>query len=133
MKIGIDSYCYHRFFGEMYPQQTPPARRMIVEDFVARAHELGIDGVSLEACFFPEYSSEYLGHVRQLLDKYNLDRVYAWGHPDGLEGGANREAYRDMIASFEAGDLAVVGSLIVDQIQKIDGVRKTVTCIVISR
>jgi sugar phosphate isomerase/epimerase len=36
-----------------------------------------------------------------LLDKCNLDRVYAWGHPDGLEGGANREAYRDMIASFD--------------------------------
>src|SRR2546428_36189 len=101
MKIGIDSYCYHRFFGEIYPQQTPPARRMTVEDFVIRAHELGVDGVSLEACFFPDYSSEYLSQVRGLLDKYNLDRVYAWGHPDGLEGGANREAYRDMIASFD--------------------------------
>src|SRR5437016_11033 len=101
MKIGIDSYCYHRFFGEIYPQQTPPARRMVVEDFVTRAHELGIDGVSLEACFFPGYSREFLGHIRELLDQYNLDRVDAWGHPDGLEGGANREAYRDMVASFE--------------------------------
>lgn len=101
MKIGIDSYCYHRFFGEIYPQQSLPVRRMTVDDFVIRAHELGVDGVSLEACFFPEYSSEYLGHVRQLLDNYNLDRVYAWGHPDGLEGGANREACRDMIASFD--------------------------------
>ena len=63
MKIGIDSYCYHRFFGEIYPQQTPPARRMTVEDFVIRAHELGVDGVSLEACFFPDYSSEYYLHI----------------------------------------------------------------------
>ncbi len=39
----------------------------------------------------------------------------------------------DVIASFEARDLAVIGSLIVGEIQKIDGVRKTVTCIVISR
>ena len=116
MKIGIDSYCYHRFFGEIYPQQTPPARRMTVEDFVIRAHELGVDGVSLEACFFPDYSSEYLSQVRGLLDKYNLDRVYAWGHTDGLEGGANREAYRDMIASFDRAEqigakvIRVVGS-----------------------
>jgi hypothetical protein len=24
MKIGIDSYCFHRFFGEVYPQQQQP-------------------------------------------------------------------------------------------------------------
>jgi hypothetical protein len=23
MKIGIDSYCYHRYFGEVYPFQGP--------------------------------------------------------------------------------------------------------------
>ena len=25
MKVGIDSYCFHRFFGEVYPQQAEPA------------------------------------------------------------------------------------------------------------
>ena len=101
MKIGIDSYCYHRFFGEVYPQQIPPDRRMTLEDFVVRSHELGASGVSLEACFFPEYSDGFLSGVRKLLDGYNLDRVYAWGHPDGLEGGINTEAFRDMTASFD--------------------------------
>ena len=28
MKIGIDSYCYHRFFGEVYPQQVEPEKKM---------------------------------------------------------------------------------------------------------
>ncbi len=23
MKTGIDSYCFHRYFGEVYPHQTP--------------------------------------------------------------------------------------------------------------
>lgn len=101
MKIGIDSYCYHRFFGEVYPQQIAPARQMTLEDFVARSKELGVGGVSLEACFFPEYSDSYLSHVKKLLDGYNLDRVYAWGHPDGLEGGSNTAAFRDMMASFD--------------------------------
>ena len=36
-----------------------------------------------------------------MLDEYNLDRVYAWGHPDGLEGGKNEKAYDEMIASFD--------------------------------
>ncbi len=99
MKIGIDSYCYHRFFGEVYPQQDPPPRRMTLEDFLARAHELKVDGVSLESCFIPRQDPVYLGEVKGVLDEYGMDRVYAWGHPDGLEGGRNTEAYEDMIAS----------------------------------
>ena len=74
---------------------------MTIEDFITRAHQLGVDGVSLESCFFPEYSKEYLGSLKGLLDQYRLERVYAWGHPDGLEGGNNQDAYRDMLSSFE--------------------------------
>ena len=79
MKIGIDSYCFHRFFGEVYPQQLPPPRRMTLENFLARAAKLGADGVSLESCFFPSLSSDYLRQVKRLLDDYEFDRVYAWG------------------------------------------------------
>ncbi len=101
MKIGIDSYCFHRFFGEVYPQQTPPPQRMTLENFLARAKELAVDGVSLESCFFSSLSSDYLRQVKRLLDDYRFDRVYAWGHPDGLEGGLNKQAYKEMIQSFE--------------------------------
>ena len=116
MKVGIDSYCYHRFFGEVYPQQAPPARRMTLEDFLRRARQLEVDGVSLESCFFPSLSQGYLAEVKGILDEYGLDRVYAWGHPDGLEGGTNARAYDEMIASIErakaigAGVMRVVGS-----------------------
>ena len=34
MKVGIDSYCYHRFFGEVYPDQKPPAKNMTMQDFL---------------------------------------------------------------------------------------------------
>jgi sugar phosphate isomerase/epimerase len=101
MKIGIDSYSYHRFFGEVYPQQKPPLKRMTLEDFIERAHELGVEGVSLESCYMPDYSAAYLSRVKDKLDAYHLERVYAWGHPDGLEGGTNLEAFQDMLCSFE--------------------------------
>ncbi len=116
MKIGIDSYCYHRFFGEVYPQQRAPEKRMTLEEFLRRAHELGVDGVSLESCFFPEYSPAYLSGVKAALDGYGFDRIYAWGHPDGLEGGTNSAAFQDMLGSFErarqigASIMRVVGS-----------------------
>ena len=101
MKIGIDSYCYHRQFGEVYPQQQPPAKKMTLEDFIQRAVELGVDGVSLESCFIPDLDKSYLAEVKALLDQHELDRVYAWGHPDGLEGGKSEKAYKEMIASFD--------------------------------
>lgn len=101
MKIGIDSYCYHRFFGEVYPQQSRPDRTMTAADFVERARELRVDGVSLESCFLPDQDRDYLETLRSKLDAYGLERVYAWGHPDGLEGGTNHAAYDEMIASFE--------------------------------
>lgn len=100
MKVGIDSYCYHRFFGEVYPDQKPPSKKMTIEDFLKRAKELDVDGVSLESCFFPSYDEGWLKELKAQLDEYGFDRVYAWGHPDGLERGKNWEAYDDMVASI---------------------------------
>ncbi len=102
MKIGIDSYCFHRYFGEVYPHQTAPAddEMMTMEDFLAFSKKLGVDGVSLESCFFPSFEKEWFVDLKGQLDDYGFDRVYAWGHPDGLEAGKNRDAFDDMVAQI---------------------------------
>jgi len=100
MKIGIDSYCYHRFFGEVYPDQQPPVKKMTMEDFLRRAKEPDVDGVSLESCFFPSYDEGWFKELKAQLDEYGFDRVYAWGHPDGLERGKNPDAFKDMISNI---------------------------------
>ncbi len=116
MKVGIDSYCYHRFFGEVYPDQKPPAKKMTMEDFLKRAHELKVDGVSLESCFFPSTDAGWFKELRAQLDEYKFDRVYAWGHPDGLERGKNWTAYEEMVTmipyakAIGADVMRVVGS-----------------------
>ena len=97
MKIGIDSYCYHRYFGEVYTFQVDPGIRWTASDFVRRAAELKVDGVSLETCFLPGLDSTQIRQLKAMLDQHNLDRVVAWGHPDGLEGGRNEAALRDLI------------------------------------
>ncbi len=97
MKVGIDSYCYHRFFGEVYPNQDPAPVPYTMESFLDRARELGCEGVSLESCFFPEFGDAYLAQLREKLDDLGFDRVYAWGHPDGLEAGGNTAAKEEMI------------------------------------
>lgn len=101
MKVGIDSYCFHRFFGEVYPEQPEPPFKMTMEDFLDFAKELEVDGVSLESCFFPSHDPAWYADLKAQLDEYGFDRVYAWGHPDGLEAGKNREMFDDMIKSIE--------------------------------
>lgn len=98
MKVGIDSYCYHRLFGEVYPGQEQPPAKLTFEQFLVKATELNIDGVSLESCFIPAFDKAYLRDIKASLDAAGLDRVYAWGHPDGLEGGSNMGAFEDMIS-----------------------------------
>lgn len=109
MKVGIDSYCYHRLFGEVYPGQKKPDKLMTMDDFLDRANAMGVDGVSLESCFFPgkrdsdgilNVDEGFLKELRAKLDEYKLERVYAWGHPDGLFRGQNEAEFKDMLASI---------------------------------
>jgi sugar phosphate isomerase/epimerase len=95
MLLGIDSYCYHRYFGDCYPWQPPADQSWTVWDFLDRAHQLGVAGVSLEACYLPT-DAAFLGRLRDRLDALGLHRVWAWGHPRGLCSGTNAEAAADL-------------------------------------
>ena len=103
MRLGIDSYCYHRFFGDWYPDlQTDPGRRMTVWDFLDRAHALGAEGVSLECCYLPEPTDGFLGSLRERLERLGMEPVWAWGHPDGLGSGTRPEAAEDLVRHLDA-------------------------------
>jgi len=97
LKVGVDSYCFHRLFGEVYPHQYQSHPAFTMDKFLDFAESTGVDGVSLESCFFPGFSNDYLASVKASLDDREFDRVYAWGHPDGLEGGSNEEQIDSML------------------------------------
>jgi sugar phosphate isomerase/epimerase len=78
---------------------------------------LDVDGVSLESCFFPaNVDMAWFKDLKAQLDDYKFDRVYAWGHPDGLERGQNHAAYDEMVGmipsakAIGADVMRVVGS-----------------------
>lgn len=96
MKVGIDSYCYHRLFGEVYAMQAQPEKLATVDDFLDYARWLEVDGVSLETCFLPSLEDGYLKELGAKLKEYGLESVFAWGHPNGLERGLNPEAFEEM-------------------------------------
>jgi sugar phosphate isomerase/epimerase len=115
MKVAIDSYCYHRYFGEAYAGlQQPAGRTMTVWDFLQRARRLGVAGVSLESCFLPS-DDDFRLRLRDTLDSWGFERVWAWGHPDGLRSGMDRQAARDLVAHLAharqvgAGVMRIVG------------------------
>jgi sugar phosphate isomerase/epimerase len=102
MKLAIDSYCYHRYFGEYYESlQEDIGQRRTVWDVLARAKRLGCVGVSLEACYLPAEEPQFREALRAALQRKGLELVWAWGHPNGLRSGSDRQAEQDLVRHLE--------------------------------
>jgi sugar phosphate isomerase/epimerase len=96
VKLGIDSYTYHRYFGDWYAGlQDDPGERLTVFEFLDRAAAHGVAGVSLEACFLPS-DAAFIDGLSAALDARGLLRVWAWGHPNGLASGTDARAAEDL-------------------------------------
>lgn len=102
MKLAIDSYCYHRFFGEYYVGLQEEIReRRTVWQILERASRLGCAGISLESCYLPVQEATFRQELRKALERRNLEVVWAWGHPDGLRCGTDRQAEADLARHLE--------------------------------
>lgn len=98
MKIAIDSYCYHRQFGDWYPElQTDPGCHLTVWDFLHRAKAFEVQGVSLESCYMPLSEDGFIVRLADALAAARLEPVWAWGHPNGLCSGRSEEAAEDLL------------------------------------
>jgi sugar phosphate isomerase/epimerase len=100
MLVGIDSYSFHRYFGEIYDgglQVDPGTRWDMKDDFVPFAASLEVDEVALETIFFPVFDDGYCSAIKEKLDEAGLRRVIGWGHPDGLHRGQDHDALADLI------------------------------------
>lgn len=97
MRVGIDSYSYHRFFGEVRVGEEDPGIRWTTWDFLNRAADLGVDGVSLETCYLALDDPAFRDRLALAVGDADLDTVLAWGHPGGLEMGTSEERLRDLL------------------------------------
>lgn len=95
-KVGIDSYCFHRYFAAPGAGQAAPAPRWTTEDLLRFAFDLGVEGISFESIYLPALDAGFMRELSQRLDERGVARVLAWGHPNGLEGGLNLEALDDL-------------------------------------
>ena len=100
MKIGLDSYTYHRYFGELRPGETKVEQQWTTWDFLDRVAELKIDGIALQTCFLNLDNPIFRRNLRHRLDDLNIELVVSWGHPYGLEMGQSKDAINDLIQTL---------------------------------
>jgi 3-oxoisoapionate decarboxylase len=114
MQLGLDSYCYHRHFGEVYPGQAEPGVRWTLADFIDLLPSFHPDCVSLETSFLPDDQ----GTLLRSLSRLTVPAMFAWGHPHGFmekrESEVVAEVGRYLYLSAHLGYpvLRVVGSSI---------------------
>jgi sugar phosphate isomerase/epimerase len=96
--LGIDSFAYHRYFGEHNRWEMPLDFRWTTADIIARGHQLNVYALSLQTCYLPALTDSVIDDLREQLG--DIRPVLTWGHPDGLQGGANAQAAADLMAAF---------------------------------
>jgi len=99
MYVGLDSFSYHRFFGDISPYEPDTAIRWQTTDFLSRANELGVDAVCLQTAFL---DMDNILALKEPLAAAGLKPVLAWGHPAGLDGGADAASVEDLMATLFA-------------------------------
>lgn len=108
MRVGIDSYSYHRRYGEVrIGERAAPGEPWALRPapVLAHARALGVDDVYLETCYLP--APETI--TTEMLDAGPGIAVgFSWGHPwpagayHGLDGGRSPSAEDDLVRWIEA-------------------------------
>ncbi len=105
MRVGVDSYSFHRFFGELRSGESDPGVRWTTAEFIQVITELGVDGVSLETCFLDPNDLVW-NRSKDFEDFEDFEIVIAWGHPDGLRMGLSESAVADLRSTMDRASLA---------------------------
>lgn len=91
-RIGVDSYSYHRYLGEIRPGELDPHERWDTARLVNEIASAGAEVASLETCYL-DHSTD----LAALADMAGMEITLAWGHRDGLEYGRDAHALADAL------------------------------------
>jgi 3-oxoisoapionate decarboxylase len=98
MRVGIDSYSYHRLYGETRAGEQPlaaPRWPLEPRPVLEHARRLAVDDIFLETCYLPEPE---MIERETLAPAGPVNVGFSWGHPwpegafHGLDGGRTPEA-----------------------------------------
>jgi sugar phosphate isomerase/epimerase len=104
MQVGIDSYSYHRRYGEARAGEAPSRHApwpLVPEPVLRHAVDVGADAVFLETCYLPAPEAISAATLAPATDA-GVRVGFSWGHPwpsgvfHGLDGGRSPGAEADL-------------------------------------
>jgi 3-oxoisoapionate decarboxylase len=95
--IGIESYSFHRYFGELRAGELPVDQKISMIEFLDIVSSYNPTSIGLQTCFIDFKDVSFVKELSSLLIKRDYTLVISWGHPSGLELGKSNEAYKDLL------------------------------------
>lgn len=97
MKLGLDSYSFHRFYGETTAWETLPATKWTLRDFLDFCSAEAVNLASIQTSYMPD-DEEVMAEIAQwrAVDA-EREVVFTWGHPNGYNGGKNLGAHQSVL------------------------------------
>lgn len=114
MKIGVDSYSFHRFFNETTAWEKPTSIEWQTADFLRFCESVQADIASIQTIHI---NITRVGIDREIdcwREATRGDVVLTWGHPNGFDGGrnierlANAELYLEFAGKLGIREMRVV-------------------------
>lgn len=107
MQIGIDSYSYHRRYGETRPGEWPYPDPWPLEPSraIAHARSLAVDALFLETCYLPApktFDDDLMAAAAPTLLGFSWRHSWPAGQFHGLDGGREPAAELDLARWIEA-------------------------------
>jgi len=95
--IGIDSFTFHRFFGENTKWEEPSREKFVLRDFLNYADSQKVSLVSLQTVYLKQELNNFKEDIASWLADQNHEVVLTWGHPNGFDGGKKPEMLFDAL------------------------------------
>jgi sugar phosphate isomerase/epimerase len=95
MRLGLDSYSFHRFYGETTAWETLPETKWSLRDFLNFCDSEEITLASIQTAYMPS-DDEVIAEL-QRWQRPEREIVFTWGHPNGYNGGKNEQAQASVL------------------------------------
>lgn len=114
VRFGIDSFSFHRFFGENSKWEVAADRKWSTKDFIDFAREHHLDLITLQTAYLDLSDEQTLAEIKRWKSEKENYLAFTWGHPNGFDGGKNLDAFKsatqwlERSAEFELEQMRIV-------------------------
>ncbi len=101
MRLGLDSYSFHRFYGETTAWEQLPSTKWSLADFLDFCTQEDIKIASIQTSYMPD-DNEVIAEINKWkAEDQEREVVFTWGHPNGYNGGKNLQAHQSVLHYLE--------------------------------